>query len=60
MTRLLKGLVRSLQCTLSPSLRRFVPSVEVAVALAIVAILGASLFYFAGLMSPELALLGNH
>jgi hypothetical protein len=52
----MKAFVRSLQNLLRHA-RRWMPSVEVAVILAIVATLAASLFYVAGLMSPELALL---
>ena len=36
---------------------RCLPSLEVTVVLAIIATLAATLFYLAGLMSPELALL---
>ncbi|MBV8187949.1 MAG: hypothetical protein JOY64_13980 [Alphaproteobacteria bacterium] len=50
----------SLQRTLALGLRRFIPSVEVAVALAIVVTLATSLLYLASLMSPELALLWDH
>ena len=59
MTRFLNSLIPSRERLLSPRLRRFVPSVEVAIALAIIATLAASLVYVAGLMSPELALLWN-
>src|SRR5262249_21225246 len=50
----------ALMCSLQNLLRRarrWTPSIEVALALAVVAALAASLFYLAGLLSPELALL---
>jgi hypothetical protein len=49
--------VRSLRRVLKREHRRWLPSLEVTVVLTIVATLAATLFYLAGLMSPELALL---
>jgi hypothetical protein len=56
----MKRLVSFLQRALAPRLRRFIPSLEVAVALAIIVTLATSLFYLAGMMSPDLALLWDH
>jgi hypothetical protein len=52
----MSAFLRSLRNLLQRT-HRWTPSVEVAVALMIIAALAASLFYVAGLMSPELALL---
>jgi hypothetical protein len=54
----MKAFERSLRYLLERA-RRWTPSVEVAVALAVIATLAASLFYLAGLLSPELALLSG-
>ena len=49
--------MRSLRIFLEHAGRRWLPSLEVTLALAIIATLAVTLFYLAGLMSPELALL---
>ena len=50
-------LVRSLRKFVERERRRSLPSLEVTLVLAIIVTLAATLFYLAGLMSPELALL---